>query len=146
MLLILAAQREGNRLYGQALRPLGVTPSQAEVLSLLRERQPLTLTGLGRLLVCESNSNPSRLVDRLIGLGLVDRRVPEHDRRQTELSLTDHGEQVAGEIVHLEQSFLATVDEAAQGHDVDQITGFLRTFVADLPSGRAIARRAASTV
>ena len=72
--LILAAQREGNRAFARRLRPLGLTPSQAEVLRLLDERQPLSLTGLGELLVCESGTNPSRLVDRLVTTGLVRRR------------------------------------------------------------------------
>ncbi|MCZ0975304.1 MarR family transcriptional regulator [Streptomyces albulus] len=71
--LVLAAQREGNRMLAAALRPLGVTPAQGEVLRLLAERQPLTLSGLGALLVCESGGNPSRLVDRLVAAGLVRR-------------------------------------------------------------------------
>lgn len=35
--LILAIQREGNRLLAAELRPLGVTPSQAEVLRVLSD-------------------------------------------------------------------------------------------------------------
>jgi len=37
-------QREGNRLLAAELRPLGVTPSQAEVLRVLGDHGPLTLT------------------------------------------------------------------------------------------------------
>jgi DNA-binding MarR family transcriptional regulator len=140
--LILAAQREGNRMLGQALKPLGVTPSQAEVVRLLQERQPLTLTGLGELLVCESGSSPSRLVDRLISAGLVDRQVPEHDRRHIELSLTREGRRIAGEIAEIERRLYDTIDAAAEGRDIEEITGFLRAFVGDLPAGRALARRA----
>jgi hypothetical protein len=51
--LILAIQREGNRLLAAELRPLGVTPSQAEVLRVLRDHGPLTLSALGGLLVAE---------------------------------------------------------------------------------------------
>ncbi|MFI2345621.1 hypothetical protein ACH492_00880 [Streptomyces sp. NPDC019443] len=40
---------------------MAVTPAQAEVLRLLAERQPLSMSGLGALLVCESGNNPSRL-------------------------------------------------------------------------------------
>jgi uncharacterized membrane protein YhiD involved in acid resistance len=79
--LILAAQREGNRQLAQGLRPLGVTPAQAEVLRLLAERQPLSMSGLGTLLVCESGANPSRLVDRLVTAGLVRREESSRDRR-----------------------------------------------------------------
>src|SRR5204862_2497912 len=64
--LILALQREGNRLLAAGLRALELTPSQAETLRVLADHQPLTLTGLGELLVCETGDNPSRLVDRLV--------------------------------------------------------------------------------
>ncbi|GAA3206568.1 MarR family winged helix-turn-helix transcriptional regulator [Dactylosporangium siamense] len=139
--LILAAQREGNRQLGQALRPLGVTASQAEVLRVLQDRQPLTLNGLGDLLVCESGSSPSRLVDRLAAAGLVDRVVAVHDRRQVQLTLTAMGADLAQRIAEIEESLYRSIDAAAEGLDLTQLTGFLRTFVADLPAGQALARR-----
>ncbi|MGH3837690.1 MAG: MarR family transcriptional regulator [Pseudonocardiaceae bacterium] len=77
--LILAIQREGNRVLAADLRPLGLTPSQAEVLRVLADFQPLTLTGLGELLVCEHGTNPSRLVDRLVSAGLVWRETQADD-------------------------------------------------------------------
>ncbi|MDR8407836.1 MarR family transcriptional regulator [Nonomuraea sp. 3-1Str] len=141
--LILAAQREGNRLLGQALKPLGITPSQAEVLRILADHRPLTLSGLGELLVCESGNSPSRLVDRLATVGLVDRKVSAHDRRHIELSLTEEGMRLAGQITDIEHDLYRSIDAAAEGRDVDQITGFLRAFVADLPAGQALARRIA---
>jgi DNA-binding MarR family transcriptional regulator len=139
--LILAAQREGNRLLGQALRPLGVTPSQAEVIRILQDRRPLTLNALGDLLICESGNSPSRLVDRLTSMGLIDRRVPAHDRRHIHLSLTEKGLHLAGQITQIEAELYRSIDAAAQGHDLDQVAGFLRAFVADLPAGQALARR-----
>ncbi|GHO47983.1 hypothetical protein [Ktedonospora formicarum] len=63
--LILAAQREGNRMFTEALRPLNLTSSQAEVLRVLQERQPLSLVALGSMLICEGGS-PSRLVNGLV--------------------------------------------------------------------------------
>src|SRR3954451_20095746 len=69
--LVLAIQREGNRLLAAELRPLGITPSQAEVLRVLRDHGPLTLNALGGLLVCETGNSPSRLVDCLVAQGLV---------------------------------------------------------------------------
>jgi DNA-binding MarR family transcriptional regulator len=139
--LILAAQREGNRLLGQALRPLGLTSSQAEVIQILRERQPLTLNGLGELLVCESGNSPSRLVDRLTTAGLVDRRPSEHDRRHVELSLTPEGARLAERITEIEARLYQAIDEAGSQVDLDQVTGFLWSFVAGLPAGQALARR-----
>ncbi|MDN3359300.1 MarR family transcriptional regulator [Actinomadura sp. DC4] len=140
--LILAAQREGNRLLAHALRPLGVTPSQAEVVRVLQERGPLTLNGLGELLVCESGNSPSRLVDRLVATGLVRREVAAHDRRHVELSVTDEGARLGRRIVEVEDELYRSIDAAAEGRDIEQVIGFLRAFVGDLPAGQALARRA----
>ncbi|MFI9414387.1 MarR family winged helix-turn-helix transcriptional regulator [Nocardia gamkensis] len=142
--LILAAQREGNRLLGQALRPLGLTPSQAEVLRVLYERQPLTLNGLGELLVCESGSSPSRLVDRLATAGLVARQPSEHDRRHIELSLTPEGSGLVTQIAEIEEHLYRMIDQAVASYDLDQITAFLWSFVGSTPAGRALARRTAT--
>ncbi|RJQ82360.1 MarR family transcriptional regulator [Pseudonocardiaceae bacterium YIM PH 21723] len=140
--LILAAQREGNRLLAKALRPLGVTPSQAEVLRVLQDHGPLPLNGLGELLVCESGGSPSRLVARLAEVGLLHREVAEHDRRHVELSLTADGRRLADRIAQIEQELYLTIDAATAGHDLTPILAFLREFTADLPAGQALARRA----
>lgn len=140
--LILAVQREGNRLLGQALRPLGLTPSQAEVIRVLQERAPLTLGGLGELLVCESGNSPSRLVDRLVAVGVVERGVAEHDRRHIELSLTEEGVRLGLQVKEVEEELYRWIDAAAEGHDVEVAIGLLRDFVSDLPAGQALARRA----
>ncbi|MEU6260364.1 MarR family transcriptional regulator [Streptomyces sp. NPDC047043] len=142
--LILAAQREGNRRLARALRPLEVTPSQAEVLSLLADRQPLTLSGLGELLVCESGTNPSRLVDRLVRAGLVLRVEDAQDRRHVELTLTSAGRLAATEIADIEKDVHRWIEAAAHGHDLEAVNAFLRDLVADQPSGRAVARRVES--
>jgi MarR family transcriptional regulator, organic hydroperoxide resistance regulator len=51
----------------------------------------LTLSGLGELLVCESGTNPSRLVDRLVIQGLVERTRSATDGREVLLQLTSTG-------------------------------------------------------
>ncbi|WP_232789025.1 MarR family winged helix-turn-helix transcriptional regulator [Streptomyces odonnellii] len=138
--LILAAQREGNRQLGQALKPLGVTTSQAEVIRVLEDRQPLTLNGLGELLVCESGS-PSRLVDRLVSAGLVNREAAAHDRRHIELALTPSGAELARRIAEIEETLYQSIDTLTHAHDTEQLTNFLRAFVAGHPSGHALVKR-----
>jgi MarR family transcriptional regulator, organic hydroperoxide resistance regulator len=139
--LILAAQREGNRMLSQALRPLGITPAQAEVLRLLQDHQPLTLFGLGELLVCESGASPSRLVDRLVSAGLVSRVESAIDRRQVSLTLTADGRRIARRVATIEEQLYRKLDAASAGHDTAAVIALLRDFVADLPSGMAVARR-----
>lgn len=139
--LVLAAQREGNRLLAARLRPLGLTTAQAEVLSLLNERKVLTLSGLGELLVCESGTNPSRLVDRLVTQGLLKRTRSATDGREVLLQLTSTGRRAAAQAAAIEGELYAAMEVLATGHDVDATIALLRDFVGDLPSGQAVARR-----
>jgi MarR family transcriptional regulator, organic hydroperoxide resistance regulator len=139
--LVLAAQREGNRLLAARLRPLGLTPAQAEVLSLLNERKVLTLSGLGELLVCESGTNPSRLVDRLVTQGLVERTRSATDGREVLLQLTNTGRRAAAQTAAIERELHASLEALATRHDLDATLALLRDFIGDLPSGQALARR-----
>jgi DNA-binding MarR family transcriptional regulator len=138
--LVLAAQLEGRRQLAQALRPLGLTPSQAEVLRVLADHAPLSLNGLGELLVCESGSSPSRLVDRVVARGLVDRRPGSEDGRAVELTLTDEGRRLAGEVAIIEERMYRMIDDLA-GPDVGTVVEFLAAYVAGSPVGDAFRRR-----
>lgn len=140
--LILAAQREGNRFLAQALRPLGLTPSQAEVIRILSDRQPLTLNGLGELLVCDSGQSPSRLVERLVAKGLVERQPSAQDRRSVELTLTRQGVRLAQKITQTEENLYAMINTLLDRKDTSQLTDVLWALVAGTPAGDALARRA----
>ncbi len=142
--LILALQREGNRLLAAGLRPLGLTPSQAETLRVLADYQPLTLTGLGGLLVCETGDNPSRLVDRLVKLDLIQRTVDPDDRRHVKLTLTRAGQRRAGEVAAVETQLYDAIASVIAGQPVDQTLALLRTMADAFPAGRALARRRGS--
>jgi MarR family transcriptional regulator, organic hydroperoxide resistance regulator len=138
---ILAAQREGNRLLTQALKPHRITPSQAEVLRLLQQHGTLTLNGLGQLLVCESGTNPSRLVERTVTAGLVQRRTDTEDRRYLQLSLTPEGQRLATTIAAIEQDMYTVIDTASQSLATDQILEFLHNLIDPLPAGQALNKR-----
>jgi MarR family transcriptional regulator, organic hydroperoxide resistance regulator len=139
--LILAIQRGGNRLLTNELRPLGLTPSQAEVLRVLEDHQPLTLRGLGALLVCETGDNPSRLVDRLVAAGLVSRDADPTDRRHVTLSLTGDGHALAREVGAVEERLYQTIDSLTAGLPLDGALALLRPFAAAFPNGQALSRR-----
>lgn len=140
--LILAIQREGNRILAANLRPLGLTPAQAEVLRVLRDYQPLTLTGLGELLICENGNNPSRLVDRLVTAGLVQRDPQTDDRRRVTLTLTADGETSARQVVDIEERIYQALDALTAGHPVTQALSVLRTIANAFPVADALHRRA----
>jgi DNA-binding MarR family transcriptional regulator len=139
--LILAIQREGNRLYAADLRPLDLTPAQAETLRVLADYQPLTMSGLGELLVCETGDNPSRLVDRLVKTGLVNREPDPTDRRHVALTLTPAGTRLARKVAAVEDRLHHTIETIVAGQPVEQTITLLRAFADAFPAGQALARR-----
>jgi DNA-binding MarR family transcriptional regulator len=138
--LILAAQREGNRLFADALRPLHLTPSQAEVLRVLQDHEPLSLIALGDLLVCETGS-PSRLVQGLVEAGLVERMPSSTDKRMVTLTLTNAGRELAAKVGVLEAQFYEANADLVKDAPLLEILGLLWRFVEGKPAGIALARR-----
>jgi DNA-binding MarR family transcriptional regulator len=152
--LILAAQREGNRALAAELAPLGLTPAQSEALRILAENGPMSLRAMGEMLVCDSGASPSRLVERLVSAGLVERAIDAGDRRQVLLSLTREGTDRARDVLEIEERLYDLIDAALQsagsdtapdaGARTDAILSFLRSFPRGSSAGTAYARRFAS--
>ncbi|MEV1175808.1 winged helix DNA-binding protein [Nonomuraea sp. NPDC049784] len=131
---IKAAQREIERRSSEALRHLGVTPAQAEAILIIGANEPLALRELGARIIAESG-HPSRLVDRLVDAGLVQRRIPSDDRRRVELTLTPRGRALTPEITQAQQSMPAWGAEALAGHDVPAVLAALHAILRDSPLG-----------
>lgn len=138
--LLLAAQREGARQMTGQLRPLNLTPAQAEILLVLAERAPLTLAELGRLIVCESGS-PSRIVDTLTKRGLVDREPGQVDRRVVHLRLTPRGESLVPALRDIDAQTDAMVTGRLSREEQEVMTRGLRRMLDGTPSGTALAAR-----
>jgi DNA-binding MarR family transcriptional regulator len=144
--LVLAAEREGSRRLTRDLRVLGLTPSQSEVLRILGDHEPLSLAGVGDFLVCESGRNPSRLVDRLVGMGLVERVVAADDRRQVTLTLTDAGWAAEAAVRDVEERLYRDLDAASVGVDLGPVIEMLGRLSAGKPAGDALEFRVAAQV
>jgi DNA-binding MarR family transcriptional regulator len=140
--LILGAQREGNRAYAAALRPSGLTPSQAEAVLVLKRSPGLSLSALGARLVCESGS-PSRLVDSLVRAGLVHRDADPRSRRSVVLRLTAGGARAAVAAKAAESALNAAIESELHADAIDATVTVLRGFLAQRPAGDAIALRKA---
>ncbi len=77
---------------GNRLKPFGVTAEQYNVLRILRGQAADSVRVMDisdRML--ERNSNTTRLIDRLIEKGLVQRLKASHDRRERAIQLTAEG-------------------------------------------------------
>lgn len=138
--LILAAQREGSRMFTELLVPLGLTPSQSEVLRVLHDFEPLSLVQLGKLLVCETGS-PSRLIKRLCRQGLVEQNTFKDDARKVKITLTKKGHDSAMQITAIEESFYRSLSPLLKGTPVQGLIDLLWRQVEGKPAGMALALR-----
>lgn len=138
--LILAVQREGNRLLTEALAPLDLTPSQAEVLQVLEQFEPLTLLELGERLVCESGS-PSRLISSMVEKGLVQKVVSRLDRRASQITLTPRARGILPELNRIEDQFNQRPYQFLDDTTIELAVHLLWQFAADTDGGRALQRR-----
>jgi DNA-binding MarR family transcriptional regulator len=86
-----------------------VTLPQYRMLVVL-DQAPTNLTGLAAALDVAA-STALRMIDRLIAAGLVERSVPEDNRRETRLSLTTTGRRTVRTVTARRQRDLRTVIE-----------------------------------
>jgi len=138
--LVLAAQREGNRMFAAALKPLGLTPAWAEVITVLDEREPLTIRELGLLLVCEGD-HPSRLVNRMVSAGLLTTEALPGDDRARWLRLTPSARALLPRVRRIEDELHASIEKAFDSSDVQACRAVLGGYVHGLPAGEALERR-----
>lgn len=75
-----------------------VTVPQLRVLVMIDTRGPLNLAAVAAALDVNP-SNASRICDRLIKAGLLDRQEAPNDRRHIVLSLTSDGQRLVGKVI-----------------------------------------------
>ena len=139
-LLVKAGQRELERRANDAMRPLGLTGAQADALTVIGQAGPLSLKELGELLIAEAG-HPSRLVDRLVEAGLVERRAAGDDRRRVELSLTARGRALDRKVRAARESLLELGRQLIGDRDLAPALELLRDLVQYTAFAELIARR-----
>ena len=139
-LVIKAAQRELERVTGEAMRPLGVTAQQADAIYVLGQTEPVSLRQLGAFLIAESG-HPSRLVDRLVDRGLVDRRPSATDGRQVVLGLTKEGRALEAEILAARQQIVELGRAVVSERDILPALELLRELIQVSPLAEVVERR-----
>jgi DNA-binding MarR family transcriptional regulator len=105
-----------NETIANALKPYDVSLQQFNVLRILRGQQgkPANLSTLNKRMVTKM-SNTTRLVDKLILKGFVDRITCPSNRRKVEISITSEGEKVLkkmdNDMKKAEKSILENISE-----------------------------------
>ena len=137
-----AGHRELERVMNEAMRPLGITAAQADALTVIGQAGPLSLKELGALLIAEAG-HPSRLVDRLVEAGLVERRPAGGDRRRVELTLSPQGRRLEQRIAATREDVLQLARQLLGDRDPGPALDVLRHLLEQTPYGELIARRRA---
>lgn len=85
-----------NGIQTRHFKKFGITPQQFNVLRILRGQnpKPASVKLIAERMI-DKNSNASRLVDKLVDKGLVDRRSCPDDRRQVDIFITKKGLKMA---------------------------------------------------
>jgi MarR family transcriptional regulator, organic hydroperoxide resistance regulator len=141
-LTVKAAQRALEQVTNEAMKPLGVTGPQADAITVIGQAGPLSLKELGELLIAEAG-HPSRLVDRLVEAGLVERRAGAEDRRLIELSLTSKGRRLEKQILKAREQIRQLALEVLGDRDIEPTLELLRHMLQVSPLAGVIERRRA---
>ena len=131
-LLVKAGHQGLQRQINEAMRPLGISGPQSEAISVIGQAGPLSLKELGGLLVAESG-HPSRLVDRLVAAGFVERRAHESDGRRIELTLTRRGRAMERRIADIRAQLIELGRAIVGDADLGPTLETLRELVATTP-------------
>lgn len=138
--LILAAQREGERLLQDLTKSIGITPAQSEVIHILDKHEPLSLKELGSMLICESGS-PSRLVNTLVERGMIERKENVEDRRFVTLHLTPLGKEKVKEMKGIEGKMYEVMSSSFDVEKMVRLYHALVDVFKDHPSAEPLRKR-----
>lgn len=135
-----ALSRELERVSNEAMRPLGLTAAQADALVVIGQAGPISLKDLGELLIAEAG-HPSRLVDRLVEAGYVERRASSEDRRRIVISLTPAGRRLEKRIQAAREQLFELTRQVLGERDVEPALALLREFLQHTSYAQLLARR-----
>jgi DNA-binding MarR family transcriptional regulator len=141
-LSVKAGQRALERMTEEAFRPLGLTAAQGDALTVLAQAGPISLKELGTLLIAEAG-HPSRLVDRLVAAGLVERQPAEDDRRRVVITLTADGRRLAKRVDAARAQNLELGRQLIGDRDIEPALALIRELLAVTPYAGLVERRRA---
>ncbi|MGB5820410.1 MAG: MarR family transcriptional regulator [Saonia sp.] len=126
---LLLVQNKANEIVGNALKPFEVSQQQFNVLRILRGQKgkPANLSTLNERMVTKM-SNTTRLVDKLLSRGFVNRIVCKANRRKVEITITQKGMQVLSKMDSAVAEAEKTVLQNFTKKELEQLNTLLDKF------------------
>ncbi len=108
-----------NEIIANVLKPFDVSLQQFNVLRILRGQngRPANLSTLNKRMVCKM-SNTTRLVDKLLLKGYVDRITCPSNRRKVEIRITDSGNNA---LLKMDAAMQSAEDEILRNHSKKEL-------------------------
>ncbi len=132
--LLARASHDISRNYLQVVRERGFTARQWRLLGCLWDEKSLTLTELSQVIFC-SQSTTTRLVDRLLELGLLQKQVDAIDRRKFHVSLTEKGREFISDLVDFAEATEREIIQILGADRAAQIMRDLREIIGRFGNG-----------
>lgn len=130
-----------DRVIQDIVRPYNLSVTQARALLHLGLRpNGAAMTELADILVIDRTSL-TRTMDKLVAAGLVDRREPAHDRRITQIILTEAGAAVRQTLTELMADHSGRLLEGVPEEDIQGASRVLTTILERLVGHKAGAQR-----
>lgn len=114
--LIKAAGIEGEQQYRKRLAVCQITPTQNEILKIVAPHQFLSINQIGNQLICGSD-HPSRVVQRMVDKGLLNKEEDYSDYRKTLISITEQGRGVLRKTSGVEAEFNQEIEGMIQSNE-----------------------------
>lgn len=113
-------------LHRSLLKPHGITPEQFNILRILRGQKgkPIALRDITSRMI-DPNSNTSRLVDKLLTKGLVERTSCPQDRRRVDIGLTSEGERTIQHLSGLMEESLSSLEAVWASNEAARVSDLL---------------------
>lgn len=121
----------GQGVQNQTLQESGVNLVFLRTLSVLNIENGLTINEISARIFAEQSST-SRAIDAMVSLELVERRIPEHDQRRREITLTDKGRQRLQECWPAMERYFASLVDGISPEDREVCRSVMVRMIANL--------------
>ena len=105
-------------------KKFGITSKQYNILRILKGAQKPVSTLFVKDRLVESQSDVSRIVDRMLSKELISKQVCRNDKRLVDIELSAKGEELLNE-VQVEQDFLNKIFKNLSSNEINQLNTLL---------------------
>ena len=128
----------------EVVEPHGLIPMDYAVLRLFLHRERWTVTELAVMLPIKT-SRASRVVAKLVDMGLMRRRRPRSDRRVVFLTLSDEGNTLTRDLYRRIEAYEATLLQGVSDEEMSALVSSTSKIMANYAQLMGVGRDAART-